>query len=63
MPTIASSLDARVVSALKAERVARVEAPARAAAGAVGSVDKKQLIDDVRARALRREDLLATRRG
>ena len=43
---------------MKAERVAASKLLRGPTAGAVAGVDKKQLVDDVRARALRRQDLL-----
>ena len=63
IPTIAASVEARVLSALQGRARGGVEAPARGRGPAPSCVDKKQLIDDVRARALRGEDLLATRRA
>merc|ERR1712196_704796 len=50
-PTIASSLDSRFLSSLKDERVAAENFYSKlnlAPAGAMGEVDKKQLIKDVR---------------
>jgi 6-phosphogluconate dehydrogenase len=47
IPTIASSVEARILSAMKAERVAAGKLLKGPAPGKV-SVDKKQLVDDVR---------------
>jgi 6-phosphogluconate dehydrogenase len=48
LPTIASSLEARMLSARKDERVAASRILAGPRPEALGSVDKKQLVDDVR---------------
>ena len=63
VPTIAASVDARVLSSDRAARLEASELLRGPSAIALSPSDRKAFIDDVRARALRGEGLRATRRA